>query len=79
MSDHEHVIDCIVWAPIESCRTIEGANYAMNFGDEESKHGNEEQLNGDVHTEEVKAAFEEVSTSAAPTGEPGEDESRAGA
>ena len=32
LSDHEHVIDCIVWAPIEACRTIEGANYAMNFG-----------------------------------------------
>ena len=27
LSDHEHVIDCIVWAPVESCRTIENANY----------------------------------------------------
>ena len=33
LSDHEHVIDCIVWAPVESCRTIEGANYASNFGE----------------------------------------------
>jgi len=45
LSEHEHVIDCIVWAPLESCRTIEGANYAG--GGEESKEGNEE-LNGDA-------------------------------
>lgn len=69
-----------MWAPVESCRTIEGANYAINFG-EESKDGNEE-LNGDA-TEDAKAASEEpspqASTSAATasTGDPGEDESRA--
>lgn len=60
LSDHEHVIDCIVWAPVESCRTIEGANYAMNFGgNEESKDGNEE-LNGDAN-EEAKTENQETS------------------
>ena len=28
LTDHEHVIDCIVWAPTESCRTIDAANYS---------------------------------------------------
>ena len=41
LSDHEHVIDCIVWAPTEACRTIENANYSNGFV-EENKEGNEE-------------------------------------
>lgn len=28
MSGHDHVIDCIAWAGIESARIIEGANYS---------------------------------------------------
>ena len=47
LSEHEHVIDCIVWAPTESCRTIESANYSGYAGDEEQKEGNEE-INGDA-------------------------------
>ena len=27
LSDHEHVIDCVEWAPAESARTIENAHY----------------------------------------------------
>ncbi len=40
LNEHEHVIDCIVWAPTESCRTIENANYSG--GVEETKEGNDE-------------------------------------
>lgn len=50
LTDHEHVIDCIVWAPTEACRTIEAANYSGG-GASEDKGGNEE--NGDA-TEEAK-------------------------
>jgi WD40 repeat protein len=28
LNEHEHVIDCIVWAPLESARTIEYADYS---------------------------------------------------
>ncbi len=28
LNEHEHVIDCIVWAPLESARTIEFADYS---------------------------------------------------
>ena len=76
LSDHEHVIDCIVWAPVEACRTIEGANYAAGFGGaEDSKDGNEE-VNGDANEEEKK---EDASTSSAAGGnaDGAEDESRA--
>ena len=27
LSDHEHIIDCIMWAPPEACKTIENAGY----------------------------------------------------
>ena len=42
LSDHEHVIDCIVWAPTEACRTIENANYSNGFIEENKDGGNEE-------------------------------------
>jgi WD40 repeat protein len=28
LNEHEHVIDCIVWAPLDSARTIEYADYS---------------------------------------------------
>lgn len=31
LAEHEHVIDCIVWAPNESCKTIDAANYAAGL------------------------------------------------
>ena len=34
LSDHEHVIDCIEWAPAESARTIENAHYNGGGGDD---------------------------------------------
>jgi len=41
LTDHEHVIDCIVWAPTESCKTIDAANY--------SGHADEgEEITGDA-------------------------------
>lgn len=40
LSEHEHVIDCIVWAPTEACRTIESANYS-GYGGEEAKEVND--------------------------------------
>lgn len=81
LTDHEHVIDCIVWAPIEACRTIEGANYAMGFGgQEENKDGNEDQVNGDANDEGVHQEGADTSTSAAAGGNAdgdGADDSRA--
>jgi hypothetical protein len=80
LSDHEHVIDCIVWAPVEACRTIEGANYSNFGGQEDSKDGNEEQVNGDAN-EEGTNQLEVEPTSSAAGGNAGdartEDESRA--
>ena len=44
LTDHQHVIDCIAWAPTESCRTIDQANY--------SGHNDEnEEVNGDADNE----------------------------
>ena len=83
LSDHEHVIDCIVWAPLEACRTIEGANYAMNFGgQDQSQDGNEESLlNGDTNEESKQEDAATASTTPAAAGSnaagDAEDESRA--
>lgn len=43
LSDHEHVIDCIVWAPLESANTIQ--NSAYNQG--QASTTTEEQPNGE--------------------------------
>lgn len=51
LSDHEHVIDCIMWAPNEAARTIEAANYS-GAPDEENKDAAEE-INGEA-AEEAK-------------------------
>ena len=40
------MIDCIAWAPTESCRTIDSSNYVSGFI-EEGRDGNEE-INGDA-------------------------------
>ena len=50
LSEHEHVIDCIVWATTEACRTIESANYS-GYSGEENKDGNDD-VNGEVGAEE---------------------------
>ena len=47
LHDHQHVIDCIAWAPTEACRTIDSANYA-GHGDEQ------EEMNGDAENSEVR-------------------------
>ena len=52
LSEHEHVIDCIVWAPHEACKTIDGANY-NNSDLTEIKDPSAEEINGDA-TEETK-------------------------
>jgi WD40 repeat protein len=57
LSEHEHVIDCIVWAPTEACRTIDGANYSGGNPDEENKEANEE-INGEAQTEEENEGSE---------------------
>ena len=82
LSDHEHVIDCIVWAPLEACRTIEGANYAMNFGGQDQQDGNEELMNGDANEESKQEDAATASSTSATTGgnaagDAPEDESRA--
>ena len=82
LSDHEHVIDCIVWAPLEACRTIEGANYAMNFGGQDQQDGNEELMNGDANEESKQEDAAAASSTSATTGgnaagDAPEDESRA--
>ena len=82
LSDHEHVIDCIVWAPLEACRTIEGANYAMNFGgQDQSQDGNEELMNGDANEESKQEDATAASSTSAAAGSnaagDAEDESRA--
>ena len=35
-AEHEHVIDCIVWAPTEACKTIDAANYAAGGAPDEA-------------------------------------------
>ena len=52
LSEHEHVIDCIVWAPLEACKTIDGANY-NNSDMTDVNEPNAEEINGEA-TEEVK-------------------------
>ena len=68
LSEHEHVIDCIVWAPTEACRTIEAANYAG--GGEEAKEGNEDEAE---ELNEKMAGSEDT----LGAGQGGDDESRA--
>lgn len=78
LSEHEHVIDCIVWAPTEACRTIDAATYSGMS--EETKDGNEE-LNGDAPEEAKDGGASQQDTDGAatstPAGEGAEDESRA--
>lgn len=46
LTDHEHVIDCIVWAPTEAYRTIDNANYSGPADDvTEEINGEAEQAN----------------------------------
>ncbi len=55
LSEHEHVIDCIVWAPNEACKTIDGAQYNnsdMVTGADAKEPGAEE-MNGEA-AEEAK-------------------------
>lgn len=47
LTDHEHVIDCIVWAPDASCRTIDGANYSGSAEDAS------EEINGEMESNEM--------------------------
>lgn len=47
LSEHEHVIDCIAWAPTEACRTIDNANYSGNSGADE--------MNGDAEEEKMES------------------------
>lgn len=49
LSEHEHVIDCIVWAPTEACRTIDNANYSGNSG---VPAGDE--MNGEAEEEKIE-------------------------
>lgn len=51
LSEHEHVIDCIVWAPTESCRTIDNSNYMSGVEEREG-----EEMNGEVEEEKREAA-----------------------
>ncbi len=47
LSDHEHIIDCIEWAPPDSAKTIENSNYnngMVAVGDDQN---NEEGADGD--------------------------------
>ena len=30
LNEHEHVIDCVKWAPPEACKTIDNADYNKN-------------------------------------------------
>lgn len=53
LSDHEHVIDCIVWAHAEAAKTIESASYnggliaaAVNAGDESTVNEDGETAEG---------------------------------
>lgn len=66
-SDHEHVIDCIAWAPTEACRTIDNANYTdggaaeegeeVNGEAEESKEGESTATGGeDAKEDETRAS-----------------------
>ena len=63
-----------MWAPTESCRTIDNANYSGGGGGEELKEGNDE-VNGDVAADEGESSTHEVTAVAAQPGT--DDESRA--
>lgn len=61
MSGHDHVIDCIAWAPLDSARTIEGANYNAHQGNsfiENAETGN--LLNDENGIEESKEESKET-------------------
>lgn len=69
------MIDCIVWAPTEACRTIDASNY-NNGMVEEIKDG--EEMNGEAEEskeEEGEAGAEKAAAADGNTA--GEDESRA--
>jgi WD40 repeat protein len=46
LNEHEHVIDCIVWAPLDSARTIEYADYSGGMHSQSSVPRDREQENG---------------------------------
>jgi len=50
LSEHEHVIDCIVWAPTEACRTIDNANYSGHAGTSAA-----DEMNGEAEEEKMDA------------------------
>lgn len=57
LKDHEHVIDCIKWAPYEACVTIEkGINKNNNSnGEFPQKNGNVEESDQQPEEEEKTA------------------------
>lgn len=73
LSEHEHVIDCIVWAPTESCRTISNANYS-GYSDKTEEVNDE--VNGDAGAEEGSGGAQEATTDGMTQGG-ADDESRA--
>lgn len=63
LSGHDHVIDCIAWAGIESARTIEGANYSGGGGSFVENHAeilNDENGTYEESKEEVKESGESL-------------------
>ncbi len=70
------MIDCIVWAPTEACRTIDASNYMNGMVVEEIKDG--EEMNGvaeEGKEEEGEAGADKAAATDGNTA--GEDESRA--
>ena len=63
MNDHEHVIDSIVWAPLEAARIIESADYSggMHSGQVEhlDNHSDEEHVESPDRIDKTKLTTKE--------------------
>lgn len=52
LSDHEHIIDCIVWAHLEAAKTIENSMY--NQGTIHGSTGDDANNDESADTEDIK-------------------------
>ena len=68
MSGHDHVIDCIAWAGIESAKIIEGANYSGGGGGSFVENNGEIGMMNDENGnyEESKEALGQMNESGEP-------------
>lgn len=72
LSGHEHVIDCIAWAPLDAAKTIENASYNGATGGEEAETDDKAETEGG----QAEPATDTTVGSAAAATQNTEDETR---